>query len=75
MAHSTGPKGRLNRDLNGSFGDKKYAKEELVAELSAALISSTMGFDKRINDNNAKYVSSWLKVLKEEPSFIKTSSF
>ena len=72
MAHSTGPKGRLNRDLNSSFGDKKYAKEELVAELSAALISSTMGFDKRINDNNAKYVSSWLKVLKEEPSFIKT---
>ena len=72
MAHSTGPEGRLNRDLNGSFGDKKYAKEELVAELSAALISSTMGFDKRINDNNAKYVSSWLKVLKEEPSFIKT---
>ena len=72
MAHSTGPKGRLNRDLNGSFGDKKYAKEELVAELSAALISSTLGFDKRINDNNAKYVSSWLKVLKEEPSFIKT---
>lgn len=72
MAHSTGPKGRLNRDLSGSFGDKKYAKEELVAELSAALISSTMGFDKRINDNNAKYVSSWLKVLKEEPSFIKT---
>ena len=72
MAHSTGPKGRLNRDMNGSFGDKKYAKEELVAELSAALISSTMGFDKRINDNNAKYVSSWLKVLKEEPSFIKT---
>ena len=72
MAHSTGPKGRLNRDLSGSFGDKKYAKEELVAELSAALISSTMGFDKRINDNNAKYVSSWLKVLKEESSFIKT---
>ena len=72
MAHSTGPKGRLNRDMNGSFGDKKYAKEELVAELSAALISSTMGFDKRINDNNAKNVSSWLKVLKEEPSFIKT---
>ena len=72
MAHSTGPKGRLNHDMNGSFGDKKYAKEELVAELSAALISSTMGFDKRINDNNAKYVSSWLKVLKEEPSFIKT---
>ena len=72
MAHSTGSKARLNRDLNGSFGDKKYAKEELVAELSAALISTTMGFDKRINDNNAKYVSSWLKVLKEEPSFIKT---
>lgn len=72
MAHSTGSKERLNRDLNNTFGDKKYAKEELVAELSAALISSTMGFDKRINDNNAKYVSSWLKVLREDPSFIKS---
>jgi hypothetical protein len=34
--HATGHRSRLNRDLNGSYGTKKYAFEELVAELSAA---------------------------------------
>jgi len=34
--HATGHRSRLNRDLNRSYGTKKYAFEELVAELSAA---------------------------------------
>ena len=29
-----------------------------------------MGFDKRILDNNAKYVDSWIDTLKQEPKFI-----
>ena len=39
MAHSTMTPQRLNRDGMGRFGDPKYAKEELVAELTAAMIS------------------------------------
>ena len=70
MAHSTGIDTRLSRDMEGRFGDKKYAKEELVAELSAAMVGNTMGFDKRILDNNAKYVDSWIDTLKQEPKFI-----
>ena len=70
MAHSTGIEKRLGRDMEGHFGDKKYAKEELVAELTAAMVGNTMGFDKRILDNNAKYVDGWMDTMKKEPRFI-----
>ena len=70
MAHSTGVEKRLGRDMEGHFGDPKYAKEELVAELTAAMVGNTMGFDKRILDNNAKYVDGWMDTLKKEPRFI-----
>lgn len=70
MAHSTGVEKRLGRDMEGHFGDPKYAKEELVAELTAAMVGNTMGFDKRILDNNAKYVDGWMDTLKQEPRFI-----
>ena len=61
---------RLNRDGMGRFGDPKYAKEELVAELTAAMISHSMGFDSKVTDNSAAYLDSWIGVLKKEPKFI-----
>ena len=70
MAHSTMTPERLNRETGGRFGDKKYAKEELVAELTAAMVSHSMGFDKKITDNSAAYLDSWIQTLKEEPKFI-----
>ena len=70
MAHSTGTEARLNRVKGDKFGDPKYAKEELVAELTAANTGYTLGFDKRILDNNAAYLDGWISVLKENPKFI-----
>ena len=70
MAHSTGTEARLNRVKGDKFGDPKYAKEELVAELMAANTGYTLGFDKRILDNNAAYLDGWISVLKENPKFI-----
>ena len=70
MAHSTGTEPRLNRGSHEKFGDAKYAKEELVAELTAAMVGNSMGFDKRILDNNAAYLDSWISTLKENPKFI-----
>lgn len=70
MAHSTMTPERLNREMGGKFGDPKYAKEELVAELTAAMISHSMGFDSKITDNSAAYLDSWIGVLKKEPKFI-----
>ena len=70
MAHSTGTENRLNRVKGDRFGDPKYAKEELVAELTAANTGYALGFDKRILDNNAAYLDGWISVLKENPKFI-----
>jgi antirestriction protein ArdC len=70
MAHSTGTPERLDRNIGNRFGDAKYGKEELVAELSAAMVGNTMGFDRRIQNNNVAYVDSWLHALREEPKFI-----
>lgn len=70
MTHSTMTPERLNREMGGKFGDPKYAKEELVAELTAAMISHSMGFDSKITDNSAAYLDSWIGVLKQEPKFI-----
>lgn len=70
MTHSTMTPERLNREMGGKFGDPKYAKEELVAELTAAMISRSMGFDSKITDNSAAYLDSWISVLKKEPKFI-----
>lgn len=70
MTHSTMTPERLNREMGGRFGDPKYAKEELVAELTAAMISHSMGFDSKVTDNSAAYLDSWITVLKQEPKFI-----
>lgn len=70
MAHSTGTAQRLNRLSGDKFGDPKYAKEELVAELTSAMIGNAMGFDKRILNNNAAYLDNWISALKENPKFI-----
>lgn len=70
MTHSTMTPERLNREMGGRFGDPKYAKEEIVAEVNAALISHSMGFDSKITDNSAAYLDSWISVLKQEPKFI-----
>lgn len=71
MAHSTGHESRLNRlNPDGKFGGSEYAKEELVAELTAAMVGSALGFDSRIRDNNTAYIKSWMSALKKEPKFL-----
>lgn len=71
MAHSTGHESRLNRlSPGGKFGGEEYAKEELVAELTAAMVGSALGFDSRIRDNNTAYLKSWMSALKKEPKFL-----
>jgi len=72
MGHSTGHKSRLNRPCLNKFGTDAYAKEELIAELTAALVCSVLGFDKRINRNSAAYLDSWVRQLSDDPNYIRT---
>lgn len=70
--HSTGHKDRLNRFDKGKEEGKQFAygREELVAELTAALIGHELGFNTSVEKNNAAYLSGWLKACKEQPKFL-----
>lgn len=71
MAHSTGHESRLDRKF-GAQGTDNYAHEELIAEMTSALVGSTMGFDRKILENNANYLSGWLNRLRDKPETITT---
>ncbi len=71
-AHATGAASRLNRTMGYAFGSEEYAKEELTAELSAALIASQHGLTKHVKNDSAAYLKSWLGSLQQGPDFLKT---
>lgn len=76
-SHSTGATNRLNRDFSGSQGSKKYAFEELVAELGAIFLSAECGIIWHNNQNHAAYLKGWnavLTQLKEDNKFIMKAS-
>ena len=72
MAHSTGAKGRLDREFGTAFGDDRYAREELVAELSSAVTSSTLGISKGIDPNNVAYLKGWMDTITNDYTFLNT---
>src|SRR5215475_9950735 len=64
LGHASGHRSRLNRDLSGSFGTKKYAFEELIAELNAAFGCASLGIVPTVRHSD--YIGSWLEVLRED---------
>ena len=64
LAHASGHESRLNRDLSGSYGCKKYAFEELIAEISSAFSCASLGTVPTVR--HADYIGSWLEVLRED---------
>ena len=63
-SHASGAPHRLNRDLSGSFGTKKYAFEELVAVMNAAFCCASLGIVPTVR--HADYIGAWLEVLRED---------
>jgi antirestriction protein ArdC len=64
LGHATGHASRLNRDLSGSFGSKRHAFEELVAEMASAFLCASLGIMPTVR--HADYIGSWLEVLRED---------
>lgn len=64
LGHATGHASRLGRELSGSYGSKKYAFEELVAEINAAFCCASLGIEPTVR--HADYIGSWLEVLRED---------
>ena len=74
LTHWTGHKSRLDRLTHARFGSTDYAKEELVAELGAAFQCQLLGVTSEPMENHAKYLNSWIKVLKEDKKAIFKAS-
>ena len=70
LSHSTGHKSRVGRDLNPThFGSESYSKEELVAEISACFLCSSVGIEQTF-DNSTAYIKGWLSKLKSDNKLI-----
>ena len=75
LAHSTGHEKRLNRLVQvGEYGTKTYSKEELVAELTSAMLSSHCGISEKTINSSASYVKGWLDTLKANPRMLLSSA-
>lgn len=74
LTHSTGHEKRLNRLTKGKkamFGKEDYSKEELVAELGASALVNYCGLETEESfKNNAGYIQSWIKALKNDTRMI-----
>lgn len=69
LSHSTGHMTRLNRPTLAEmapFGSTDYSKEELIAEMTAAMLCGVSGISNRTIDNSAAYIQNWLKRLQED---------
>jgi antirestriction protein ArdC len=66
LIHWTSPKHRCDRDIGKRFGDNAYAREELVAEIGAALLCADLGIALEPRPDHAAYLASWLTVLKSD---------
>lgn len=72
LTHSTGHSTRLDRKeaFGNGFGTEKYSKEELVAEMGAAMLSAVAGISDSVLDNSASYVQGWLKAIKGDSKLV-----
>jgi len=72
LGHWTGHPSRLDRWTlaeNYKFGDTKYAKEELRAELASVFLAAEKGIPHD-PQNHAAYVGSWIQALKQDKNEI-----
>lgn len=66
LSHWTGHRSRLDRDLSNRFASDAYAAEELVAELSAAILGAELGLPVAHLDHHASYLAAWLRILRKD---------
>ncbi len=72
--HATGHKRRLDRDFQERFSTKARAFEKLVAEIGCAFACARLGLHNEPRLDHAPYITSWLKVLKDQPTALSTAA-
>ena len=72
LGHWSGHESRLDRNLEGRFGTRSYAAEELVAELTSAFLCAHLGITGELR--HAGYLSKWIELLKHDHRAIFTAA-
>jgi antirestriction protein ArdC len=77
LTHSTGHASRIGREgiehLN-TFGSESYSKEELVAEMGAAMLCGVTGIAPAVIENSAAYLKNWLERLKADSKLLVSAA-
>jgi antirestriction protein ArdC len=77
LTHSTGHPSRVGREgimEHNPFGSEDYSKEELVAEMGAAMLCGITGIESQTLDNSAAYLQSWISRLKSDSRLIVSAA-
>jgi antirestriction protein ArdC len=77
LAHSTGHAKRLHRenfDNPVSFGSDSYSKEELIAEMTAAMLCGIAGIEQKTLENSAAYLETWITRLKSDSRLLVSAA-
>jgi antirestriction protein ArdC len=77
LTHSTGHPSRVGREgimEHNPFGSEDYSKEELVAEMGAAMLCGVAGIQSRTLDNSASYLQSWINRLRSDSRLIVSAA-
>ncbi len=77
LTHSTGHPSRVGREgieqLN-TFGSESYSKEEMIAEMGAAMLCGVTGIERKTLPNSAAYLQSWIDVLKSDSRMVVSAA-
>jgi antirestriction protein ArdC len=77
LTHSTGHASRIGRDgietLN-TFGSESYSREELIAEMGAAMLCGVTGIAPATLQNSAAYLKTWIERLKSDSRLLVSAA-
>jgi antirestriction protein ArdC len=77
LTHSTGHPSRVGREGimdHNPFGSEDYSKEELVAEMGAAMLCGVAGIESETLGNSAAYLQSWINRLRSDSRLIVSAA-
>lgn len=72
LVHSTRHETRTGRDttIPANHHDERYSKEELIAEMGAAMLCGTAGIAHQTILSSAAYIQSWLENLQNDSRLV-----
>src|SRR5258708_5315696 len=77
LAHSSGHPKRLHRenfDKPAHFASESYSKEELMAEMTAAMLCGVAGIEQNTLENSAAYLNTWIALLKSDSRLLVSAA-